>query len=61
MIRAERAGDEDAYIEIVRKNAIYMQACSTLKRAVIERDREKIKATLIKIWKMIPPDFKDKE
>ncbi len=61
MIRAERAGDEDAYIEIVRKNAIYMQACSTLKRAVIERDREKIRATLIKIWKMIPPDFKDKE
>lgn len=61
MIRAESAGDEDAYIEIVRKNAIYMKACSTLKRAVIERDREKIKATLIKIWKMIPQDFKHKE
>jgi len=61
MIQAEKAGDEDAYIEIVRKNAVYMKACISLKKAVEAKDREEIKSQLIKIWKLIPQAYKETE
>lgn len=57
MIRAEKAGDETAYIEVVRQNAVYMQACTTLQKALEVKDLEKAKGSLIKIRKLIPPEF----
>lgn len=57
MIRAEKAGDETAYIDIVRINAIYMKTCSNLKKALEEKNKEKALEALKKIRSMIPRDF----
>lgn len=58
MIQAEKAGDEEAYIEIVKQNAVYMQACAMLQKGVNAKDREQVRASLIKIRGLIPPNFK---
>ena len=58
MIQAEKAGDEEAYIAIVKQNAVYMQACAMLQKGVNAKDREQVRASLIKIRGLIPPNFK---
>jgi outer membrane biosynthesis protein TonB len=58
MLRAQKAGDEDAYIDIVRKNSVYMKNCTLLNKALAEKDKEKALASLKKIREMIPKDFK---
>ena len=58
MLRAQNAGDEDAYIDIVRKNSVYMKNCTLLNKALAEKDKEKALASLKKIREMIPKDFR---
>jgi len=58
MLRAQNAGDEDAYIDIVRKNSVYMKNCTLLNKALAEKDKEKALASLKKIRDMIPKDFR---
>ena len=57
MIQAEKAGDEKAYIEIVKQNAVYMQACAMLQKGINAKDREQVRASLIKIRGLIPASF----
>lgn len=58
MLRAQNAGDEDAYIDIVRKNSVYMKNCTLLNKALAAKDKEKALASLKKIREMIPKDFR---
>lgn len=58
MLRAQNAGDEDAYIDIVRKNSVYMKNCTLLNKALADKDKEKALASLKKIREMIPKDFR---
>ncbi|MGH1431491.1 MAG: hypothetical protein ACRBB4_10265 [Neptuniibacter sp.] len=58
MLRAQNAGDEDAYIDIVRKNSVYMKNCTLLNKAMAEKNKEKALASLKKIREMIPKDFR---
>lgn len=58
MLRAQNAGDEDAYIDIVRKNSVYMKNCTLLNKALAEKNKEKALASLKKIREMIPRNFK---
>lgn len=58
MLRAQKEGDEAAYIDIVRKNSVYMKNCTLLNKALAEKDKEKALASLKKIREMIPKDFR---
>lgn len=58
MLRAQKAGDENAYIDIARQSAVYMKNCTILKKAMADKDKGKALEALKKIREMIPKDFR---
>lgn len=60
MLRAQNAGDEEAYLDIVRKNSVYMKNCTLLNKALADKDKGKALEALKKIREMIPKDFSPK-